>query len=652
MNKKSIDSLRVLSVDMINKANSGHPGICLGAAPMSYVLFTNHLRVNPNNPNYFNRDRFVLSAGHGSALLYSLLHLSGFDLTLDDLKQFRQLDSRTPGHPEFGHTAGVDATSGPLGQGIATAVGMAIAESHLAAKYNKEDFALIDHYTYTLVGDGDLMEGVSSEASSLAGHLQLGKLIALYDSNLICLDGDTKDTFTEDVKKRYESYGWHVVEVENGDEDLAAINQAITQAKTETTKPSMIIVKTTIGYQSEVAGKSAAHGSPLGEQKTNNWKQLIGWKNDPFVIDEDVYEDFKINVGQRGQSVNEKWDKLFNQYAEKYPEDAKQLAKLIKGEINVERLVFNEKELGIKEATRQSGEDVLNQINGQIPNLLGGSADLFSSTKNYLKASKVYSPESRDGKNIYFGVREFAMGAIANGISLHGGLIAQVSTFFVFSDYVKAAIRLSAIQNQPVIYIFTHDSIAVGEDGPTHEPVEQLTGLRAIPNLHVYRPADYNETINAYKSALASKTSPSAIILTRQNVTNCTNATYDQFKQGAYIIKDAQNYDCTIIATGSEVELAIQASELLSKKGYNLRIVNMTENKLFDQQDEKFKEQILGEKLTIAIEMGSTLGWYKYADFVYGIDSFGASGKANEVFEKFGFTAEKFANYIVRKINK
>lgn len=643
---KSIDAIRVLSMDMINKANSGHPGICLGAAPMSYVLYTKHINVSPKASKHVNRDRFVMSAGHGSALVYSLLHFTGYDLEISDLMKFRQVDSRTPGHPEVGHTDGVDATSGPLGQGITTAIGMAMAEKHLAAKYNKPGYDVVDHYTYTILGDGDLMEGVSAEASSLAGHLGIGKVIALYDSNNICLDGETNETFTEDVAKRYESYNWQVLTVEDGDTNLEEIDNAIKLAKAEKNKPSLIIVKTTIGYGTAKAGQNAAHGAPLGKELTDEMKASINWTNSEFEVPNEVYADFQNNVADRGAKVLADWDKMFSKYKLEFPDLAAEFLKVNDREVDVNKLEFKIKDIGVKQATRGSSEEVLNQINAQIPNLFGGSADLFSSTKNYLKDAGNFSNSNPSGKNIYFGVREFAMGSLANGMALHGGVIPQVSTFFVFSDYVKAAIRLSAIQNLPVIYVFTHDSIAVGEDGPTHEPVEQLTGLRAIPNLNVFRPSDYNETVNAYKAALSSNNKPSVIVLTRQDLPVLTKTNYDVYMKGAYEVRSVADYNGTIIATGSELELALNAAEILEKDGLKMRVVNMTENKLFDAQTPEYKKEILGDKPVFAVEMGSTLGWYKYAQKVYGIDTFGASGNANSVFEKFGFTAEKFSEYI------
>ncbi|HGK0950761.1 TPA: transketolase family protein [Streptococcus pneumoniae] len=564
MSLQSVNAIRFLGVDAINKSNSGHPGIVMGAAPMAYSLFTKHLRITPEQPNWINRDRFILSAGHGSMLLYALLHLTGYkDVSMDEIKNFRQWGSKTPGHPEVTHTSGVDATSGPLGQGISTAVGFAQAERFLAAKYNKDGFPIFDHYTYVIAGDGDFMEGVSAEAASYAGHQALDKLIVLYDSNDICLDGETKDTFSENVRARYDAYGWHTVLVEDGT-DLAAISTAIETAKFSG-KPSLIEVKTVIGYGSpNKSGTNAVHGAPLGAEETG--------------------------------------------------------------------------------ATRNSSQDAINTA-AVLPTFLGGSADLAHSNMTYIKADGLQDKYNPLNRNIQFGVREFVMGTILNGMALHGGLRVYGGTFFVFSDYVKAAIRLSAIQELPVTYVFTHDSIAVGEDGPTHEPVEHLAGLRSMPNLTVIRPADARETQATWHHALTSTTTPTVIVLTRQNLVVEEGTDFGKVAKGAYVVYDTPGFDTIIIATGSEVNLAIKAAKELVLQGGKVRVVSMPSTELFDAQDATYKEDILPSKTRrrVAIEMAATQSWYKYVGLdgaVIGIDIFGASAPAQTVIDNYGFTVE------------
>ena len=534
MSNLSVNAIRFLGIDAINKANSGHPGVVMGAAPMAYSLFTKQLRINPAQPNWINRDRFILSAGHGSMLLYALLHLSGFeDVSMDEVKNFRQWGSKTPGHPEFGHTAGIDATTGPLGQGISTATGFAQAERFLAAKYNREGYNLFDHYTYVICGDGDLMEGVSSEAASYAGLQKLDKLVVLYDSNDINLDGETKDSFTESVRDRYNAYGWHTALVEDGT-DLEAIHAAIEAAKASG-KPSLIEVKTVIGYGSpNKQGTNAVHGAPLGADETAATRQALGWDYEPFEIPEQVYADFKENVADRGASAYQAWTKLVADYKEAHPELAAEVEAIIDGRdpVKVTPADFPALENGFSQATRNSSQDALNVVAAKLPTFLGGSADLAHSNMTYIKTDGLQDDANRLNRNIQFGVREFAMGTILNGMALHGGLRVYGGTFFVFSDYVKAAVRLSALQGLPVTYVFTHDSIAVGEDGPTHEPVEHLAGLRAMPNLNVFRPADARETQAAWYLAVTSEKTPTALVLTRQNLTVEEGTDFDKVAKG------------------------------------------------------------------------------------------------------------------------
>ncbi|PAD27460.1 transketolase [Niallia circulans] len=646
----SIASIRTLSIDTIEKAKSGHPGMPMGAAPMAYTLWTSFMNHNPKNPEWFNRDRFVLSAGHGSALLYSLLHLSGYDLSLDDLKGFRQWGSKTPGHPEYGHTAGVDATTGPLGQGIAMAVGMALAEKHLAGVYNKNNYPIVDHFTYSICGDGDLMEGVSAEAASLAGHLQLGKLVVLYDSNDISLDGDLDKSFSESVEQRFKAYGWQYIRVDDGN-DTDQIAKAIEEAKKDQSKPTLIEVKTIIGFGApNKAGKSLVHGAPLGAEELKLTKEAYNWTFDEdFYVPEEVYNHFKEKVLMNGEKKEQEWKELFANYEKEFPELAEQLKTALADTLpqgwDRQIPVYEE---GSSLASRASSGEVINSISKELPFLLGGSADLAGSNNTMIKGGKDFTPETPEGRNIWFGVREFAMGAALNGIALHGGLTIFGGTFFVFSDYLRPAIRLAALMGLPVTYVFTHDSIAVGEDGPTHEPVEQLASLRAMPNLSVIRPADGNETAAAWKIALESTNKPTALVLTRQNlptIKGTKDNAYEGVSKGGYIISPSKTEtpDALLIAAGSEVGLAVEAQKELEKDGINISVVSLPAWDRFEQQSKEYKEAVIPKnvKKRLAIEMGSSLGWHKYVGEegdVLSIETFGASAPGNKVLEEYGFT--------------
>lgn len=655
MSNLSVNAIRFLGIDAIEKSKSGHPGIVMGAAPMAYSLFTKELRVNPAQPNWINRDRFILSAGHGSMLLYGLLHLSGFaDVTMDEIKNFRQWGSKTPGHPEFGHTAGVDATTGPLGQGISTATGFAQAERYLAAKYNRDGFPIFDHYTYVICGDGDLMEGVSAEAASYAGLQKLEKLIVLYDSNDINLDGETKDAFTENVRARYDAYGWHTDLVTDGT-DVDAIFAAIEKAKTAG-KPSLIEIKTVIGYGSpNKAGSNAAHGAPLGPDEAEATRKALDWNYAPFEIPEEVYADFKENVADRGAAAYDAWVKLVEDYKAAYPELADEVTAILEGRELVELKPedFPVYENGFSQATRNSSQDAINAAAAVLPNFFGGSADLAHSNMTVIKGEGLQDAANPLNRNIQFGVREFAMGTILNGMAAHGGLRVFGGTFFVFSDYVKAAVRLSALQGLPVTYVFTHDSIAVGEDGPTHEPIEHLAGLRAMPNLNVFRPADARETQAAWYLSLTSKSTPSALVLTRQNLTVEEGTDFEKVAKGAYVVYDTEGFDTILIASGSEVNLAVKAAKELTAAGTKVRVVSVPSTELFDAQDAAYKEEILPNAVRrrLAIEMGATQGWYKYVGLdgtVLGIDTFGASAPAQTVIDNYGFTVEN----VVKLVNE
>ncbi|MFT8319978.1 MAG: transketolase [Bacillus sp. (in: firmicutes)] len=648
---QAVTAIRTLSLDAIDKANSGHPGLPLGAAPMAYALWSKLLTVNPKNPKWENRDRFVLSAGHGSMLLYSLLHLAGFDVTIDDLKNFRQLGSRTPGHPEFGHTDGVEATTGPLGQGVAMAVGMAMAERHLAALYNKESFPIVDHYTYCLCGDGDLMEGVANEAISHAGHEQLDKLIILYDSNNISLDGELHHSFSENTKQRFEACGWQHILVTDGN-DLAEITAALELARENRTQPTMIEVKTVIGYGSPHAGTHKVHGSPLGEEGSTAAKLHYQWELPPFTVPDEVYTQFANTLGTRGEKAEAEWQELMQSYKSKYPELAQQFHDSHHNQLPAgweEALAGYEP--SSEKASRDTSSDILNLLAGKIPYLFGGSADLASSNKTFIIGDSRFSKESPASRNIWFGVREFAMGAEMNGIALHGGLKIYGGTFFVFSDYLKASIRLAALQQLPVIYVLTHDSIIVGEDGPTHEPIEQLAGLRSMPNVNVIRPADGNEVAAAWQVAMTSTKTPTALILTRQAlpvINGTSDKAIEGVKRGGYVVSPANKEvpDLILIASGSEVNLAVQAQEILQQSNIAASVVSLPNTAAFDRQDKAYKESVLPDavRARVGIEMGSSFGWERYVGLdgkTLTIDTFGASGKGPEVVESFGFTVEK-----------
>lgn len=658
MSQKSVNAIKVLGVDAINKAKSGHPGVVMGAAPMAYSLFTKHLRVNPKKTDWINRDRFVLSAGHGSMLLYSLLHLSGFeDVSLEEVKNFRQWGSKTPGHPEFGHTKGIDATTGPLGQGISTAVGMALAERYLAAKYNKEGYDLFNHYTYVICGDGDIMEGVASEASSFAAVQKLNKLVVLYDSNDICLDGETKDAFSENVRARYEAYGWNTILVEDG-ANVEAVNTAIEQAK-KSDKPTLIEVKTIIGAGSpNRQGTNGVHGAPLGDEETALFRKEIGWENEPFDIPADVYADFKVNVADRGENEYAKWEKLYADYKVKFPELAKELEEALTRE-DIKRLSkesFSFKNVGEAQATRNSSQDALNSVAAVLPTFFGGSADLSHSNMTFIKGDNLQDDAHRTERNVQFGVREFAMATVLNGLMLHGGVRVFGGTFFVFSDYLKGALRLSALQNLPVTYVFTHDSIAVGEDGPTHEPIEHLASLRTIPNTYVFRPADATETQAAWYLSQKTNDRPTSIVLTRQNLPILENSSFEKVAKGAYVVYEtAADFDTILIATGSEVALAIDVARELEKDGSKVRVVSMPSVELFEEQSKEYKEELLPLNIRrrVSLEMGNSALWYKYVGLdglAIGIDKFGASAPANKVIEEYGFTVEAVVEKIKNEL--
>ncbi len=659
INQLAVNTIRTLSIDAINAANSGHPGLPMGAAPMAYALWANHLNHNPNHPKWFNRDRFVLSAGHGSSLLYSLLHLAGYDVSIDDLKNFRKLNSKTPGHPEFGHTPGVEATTGPLGQGIANAVGMAMAEAHLAAKFNKDGHSIIDHNTYALVGDGDLMEGVAYEAMSMAGHMKLGKLIVLYDSNEISLDGELGIAFSEDIQKRAESVHWQYVRVEDGN-DVDAITKAIQSAKENTDQPTLIEIRTIIGYGSpKVAGTNKAHGNPLGVEEATATKQVYGWGyEEDFFVPEEVKAHFN-ELKQKGIEKENDWNEQFNSYRESNPALADELEKAITGDVLIEAKDILSFDIEKTISTRVASGEAINHYVKSIPSIFGGSADLSHSTMTDIKGEAVYAVESYAGRNIYFGVREHAMGAAANGLALHGGVKPFVSTFFVFNDYLRPSIRLAALQKLPVTYVFTHDSIAVGEDGPTHEPIEQLAALRAIPGLTVIRPSDANETASAWAYALQQTDGPVVLVLSRQNlpVFNETKANIENLSKGAYVLTQTnENPDVILIATGSEVSLATSAKAKLEEDQVSVRIVAMPSWELFDRQSNEYKESVLPSSITkrVSLEMGVSLGWERYVGQegkVLSIETFGASGTGAEVMNLFGFTTENVVQITKNVLN-
>ena len=642
----SVNAIRVLSADAVQKANSGHPGLPLGAAAIGYELWANHMNHNPKNPNWENRDRFVLSGGHGSTLLYSLLHLFGYGLTLDDLKNFRQWGSKTPGHPEYGVTTGVEASTGPLGAGMAMAVGMAMAETHLAATFNKEGYPVVDHYTYVLGGDGCMMEGINYEAFSLAGTLKLNKLIVLYDSNKISIEGNTDIAFTEDVPARFKAMGFKVLEVKDGN-DISAIGKAIEEAKEDKEGPSFIKINTKIGFGSPKEGSADVHGAPLGADNIIAMKKTLGWPSEePFFVPDEVYENYKAKAENLAKK-EEEWNKLFKDYCEKFPE-MKTLWDEYKDETKADKLLDDEDFWSYDEkadATRNLSGKVLNKLSAKLPSLFGGSADLAPSNKSYVNGAGDYSAENYAGRNVHFGVRELAMTGIGKGLVLHG-LKAYVSTFFVFSDYVKPMARLASLMEIPLTFILTHDSIGVGEDGPTHEPIEQLAEFRAMPNFNVFRPADATETIAAWYSAVTSKETPTALVLTRQNLPQLAGSSKEALK-GGYVVADSskETPDAIIIASGSEVSLSIEAKEALAKEGIDVRVVSMPCMDIFEKQPLEYKEKVLPKavRARVAVEALSEFGWGKYVGLdgkTVCLDRFGASAPADVLFKEFGFTVE------------
>ena len=650
MNKDqlTINTLRFLSAEAIQKAKSGHPGLPLGAAPAAYTLWAKNMKHNPSNPDWADRDRFVLSAGHGSALLYSLFHVFGYGTTIEDLKNFRQLDSHTPGHPEYGAAKGIETTTGPLGQGIANAVGFALAESHLAAEFNKPGYNVVDHYTYALCGDGCLMEGVSAEAASLAGTMELGKLIVLYDSNRITIEGSTDIAFKENVRERFDAYGWQTLLVEDGN-DVDAIDKAIKEAKAETKRPTIIEIKTTIGYGApNKQGKASAHGEPLGDEEIALAKKNLGWEyTEPFYVPEEVKENGAA-VAKAGKEANDAWCEMFKKYRAEFPEMAEKwdvyYGNKLPDLLNNEDFWTYEGDL----ATRASSEKVLNKLSKIVPNLFGGSADLGPSNKSVMKDREYYSPENPSGSNVHFGIREFAMTAMANAIALHGGLRPYIAGFFVFSDYMKAAMRISALSELPVISILTHDSIGVGEDGPTHQPIEQLAALRSMPGYTVIRPCDTHETAAAWYLALTRK-QPTGIVLPE---------TGKGALKGAYILQDCEGTpDIILMATGSEVELIYKANVFLTEQGYKVRTVSMPSFEVFEEQSEEYKESVLPNAVRkrVAVEAASDFGWYRYVGLdgkVVSMHGYGASAPAKELFKKFGFTVENVVNTALEVLKK
>ncbi|WP_034550282.1 transketolase [Carnobacterium funditum] len=655
----AINTIRTLSMDGVQKANSGHPGLPMGAAPMAYTLWAKHLKVNPKNSKWVNRDRFVLSAGHGSIMLYSLLHLAGYNVSIDDLKNFRQWDSKTPGHPEVHLTDGVEATTGPLGQGIANAVGMAMAETHLAATYNKKDYTIVDHYTYALCGDGDLMEGVSSEAASLAGHLELGKLIMLYDSNDISLDGPTSKAFTENVGQRFEAYNWQHILVKDGN-DIEEINAAINAARAETKKPTIIEVKTIIGFGAPNEGTHKVHGAPLGPEGIEAAKKAYGWEGKDFFVPEEVSKRFEEDMINKGANSEKEWHTSFNEYHTAYPELANQFEQAMNNELpkdwDSELPSFSEGDSAL--ASRVTSNQVLTAISKTVPAFWGGSADLSSSNNTMVAGEKDFQPGQYEGRNIWYGVREFAMTAAANGIALHGGSKTYVGTFFVFTDYLRAAVRLAAISKLPVTYVFTHDSVAVGEDGPTHEPVEHLSSLRGMSNLTVLRPADGNEVVAAWKIALTSTDHPTMLVLSRQNLPvlpKTKELAQDNVIKGAYVLspQDGEVPEGILIATGSEVALAMESQKVLKAAGKDVSVVSMPSFDLFEKQNAAYKESVLPNivRKRVSIEMGSSFGWERYVGLdgtMIAIDKYGASAPGDKVIKEYGFTVDN----IIEKYNE
>lgn len=647
---KCINTLRVLGAEIINKANSGHPGIVLGAAPILHTLFTRHLNINCQDEKWFNRDRFILSAGHGSALLYMLLHLSGFDISMEDLKNFRQKGSKTPGHPEYDYTPGVEISTGPLGQGLATSVGFAIAENYLAAKFNKNDMSIIDHYTYVLCGDGDLQEGISMEAMSLAGHLGLGKLIVLYDSNDIQLDGEVSLANSENTKGKVEAMGWQYLRVDDGN-DVDAIDAAITNAKSSTTKPTIIEIKTIIGYGAPNSGESSVHGKPMPLEDIQALRKNLNYDLPPFEISDYVKDFYDTNVIKRGYNANSAWNSILKQYSLSYPKEAELLDKFIYNDIKIEDYEgLPTYEVGSKESTRKVMGKVLDWMSTKLPNIMGGSADLTSSTM-VKGADGIYGQQNPLGRNIKFGVREHAMAAISNGITLHGGMRGFCSGFFVFSDYLKPAVRLAAIMKLPTIFLFSHDSVCVGEDGPTHQPVEQLTMFRSMPNTNLFRPADATEMTSAMLYSFSQNEYPTVIVSTRQTMPNLDCTSKDGVLKGGYIAYEPENPKYAFVTCGSELTLCIDVAKKLHEEGVNVRVVSMPSQFMFERQSQEYKDMILPKGMkTMAVEMGNTMSWYKYADEVIGIDEFGASMPLKYIYEYYGFTVDqiydKFKKFI------
>jgi len=659
----SINTIRTLAIDAVQKANSGHPGMPLGMAPIAYALYYKTMKHNPANPKWINRDRFVLSAGHGSMLLYSILHLCGYKVSLDDLKNFRQWNSITPGHPELGHTAGVETTTGPLGQGFATAVGMAIARDYLAELFNKNGLKIVDHGIWGICSDGDLMEGVSHEAASLAGHLKLGKIVFFYDDNQITIDGKTDISYSDDVSKRFESYGWQVLTILDVN-DPDQVERAIKLSRSGCDKPTLIITKTHIGYGSpNKQDKSSSHGAPLGEEEVKLTKRNLGMPEDKtFYVPDEVYSHFK-GIIECGQEAEDMWNETLDEYKVKYPKDYALFESIMDYKFDEEWLSHLPKfeDYSEKIATRVASGKVLNAAAIDIPTLIGGSADLNESNMTHIKSSKSFSAEDRKGKNIHFGIREHAMGSILNGMAIYGGVIPFGATFLIFSDYMRPAIRLAALMKQKVIYVFTHDSIGLGEDGPTHQPVEQIAALRAIPNLIVIRPADANETVEAWKYAINHSGGPVALILTRQKLSILDQNKYGSAKglqQGAYILKDSnKNPDLLLIATGSEVSLSLKATERLEAEGKNVRVISFPSWEIFEQQSDEYKKQIFPSeiKARVSVEMGVGMGWQKYigdSGKAISIEAFGASAPDNILYEKYGFTVEDVVATAKRVISK
>ncbi len=654
----AVDTIRVLSAETVQKAKSGHPGLPMGSAAMAYTLWSKNMKHNPLNPDWVDRDRFILGGGHGSALLYTLLHLFGYGLTIDDLKNFRQWGSKTPGHPEYRHTKGVEITTGPLGQGLANGVGMAVAEAYLAAKFNKPGYEIVNHFTYVLSGDGCMMEGVAAEAASLAGTLGLGKLVLLYDSNNITIEGNTDIAFRENVGKRFDAYGWQVLKVEDGN-DTEALEKALNEAKSDVTKPAIIIVKTQIGYGCpSKQGKACAHGEPLGEDGIKETKEFLGWEWDSFAVPPQVGEYMKEVINKLSKNESE-WNAIWAGYEKEYPELAAEWKNWHSDKLTTD-LLNNEdfwKFDSKPTATRASSGDILNRLAKLVPNLIGGSADLAPSNKSDMKGRGDFSAEDRSGSNLHFGVREHAMAAIANGMAVHGGLLPYVATFFVFSDYMKHAMRLSALMGIPVTYILTHDSIGVGEDGPTHEPIEHLAALRSIPNFNVFRPADSREAAAGWYCAVTKRTGPTALVLTRQNLPLLPETGKDALK-GAYVLIDSdKDPDIILMASGSEVSLIYDAAKQLNEKGIAARVISMPSWKLFEEQSEEYKKSILPDKIRtrLAVEAASSFGWHRYVGLdgdIISIDTFGASAPAELLFKEFGYTVENVVEKALKLVEK